>query len=101
MKNKVEILIAQIEQMNEMFYQQKNSEGYTKLDQVLALLIQIIEEIYQYHFEDYSATHDKIEINNIFIKAMKAIEVKDTVLIADIFQHELIAKLIKIKDYIQ
>ncbi len=99
MKNNLEVLITQIEQMNELFYQQKNTEGYATLDLVLAFLMQILGEIYQYQFEDNSVEHDKIELNNILAEAMKAIERKDTVLVADIFQHELIGRLENIKEY--
>lgn len=89
MKDKLDNLIKRIERMSELFYQQKNVEGFEYLDQVLVELMQSMNELYNIKFEDNSMECDKIEINDILTRIMKAMEVKDTVLIADIFFHEL------------
>lgn len=98
MKDKLDNLIKKIQQMSELFYQQKNVEGFEYLDQVLEELIQSMNELYNYKFEDNSMECDKIEINDILIRIMKAMEIKDTVLIADIFFHELSVILKRMRD---
>ena len=98
MKSNLQAIIQHIEHMNKLFYQQYTSEAFTELDQVLTLLMQVMEELFTYQFENDSLERDKIELNNILIKAMNAIEKKDAIMIADIFQHELLKLLLKMKE---
>lgn len=75
----------EIQEVAELFYQQRNTEGYQRLNQLLQDL------------SSYIVTITEEEKQTEFLEALKealdAMEQKDTTLLADILQYELIEKL--------
>ena len=73
-----------IAQTSRLLYQNKVEEGYAKMNEVFAYIISYMNE----------QSSDKIMvINQILTQALKAMEEKDAVLLADILRHELIPEL--------
>ena len=92
-------IIEKIDQMAECFYKQKNSEGFASLNQILALLGFVSESLTQY--QNQSMDEYRLEFNQVLLRGMDSIEKKDTILIADIFYHEMAGLLHDIRNAIQ
>lgn len=89
LKNMLNESIQSIERTTDIFYQQKNKQGYKELENTLALLTQTMNEIFTYKLEGHEVGIDENQLIQVLTEAMKAIEVKDTVLLSDILQYEL------------
>jgi hypothetical protein len=86
--SKIDEAIQLIDTNTELFYQNKTDEGYKHLDYTLVRVSEAIEEVIKY--QDKSGQDIKGEkIVGILTEAMKALEKKDTSLLADILQYEL------------
>lgn len=89
LKNVLEQAIQSIEQTVELFYQQKNEEGFKQLDYTLTMLIKVMNDIFAYQSAGHSIGIDENQLVQVLAEAMKAMEVKDTVLLSDILQYDL------------
>lgn len=85
----LEEALQSIEQTTDLFYQQKNDEGYQKLDNTLNILTKAVNKIFENKIAGYNLEIEENQIIQVLTEAMKAIEVKDTVLFSDILQFEL------------
>lgn len=85
--NKIMFLeaISEIEENTLLFYQQKNKEGFTKLDGTLAKLIETISTIQGSNLNNI----DEKKLNEILSNAMNAIAAEDTILLSDILYFDL------------
>lgn len=91
----IEELLQTIDETTDLFYQQKNREGYLKLDSTLAQLMNVIETITH---QSNGCNVDMNQINQMLSAAMNALEERDTVLFSDIMQYEfkdLLTKIMK------
>lgn len=87
-KSKIDDAIQIIEINTDLFYQNKIDEGYKYLDNTLVKISEAIEEVIKY--QDSSGQDIQGErIVGILTEAMKALEMKDALLLADILQYEL------------
>lgn len=85
---KIDDAIQLIDINTDLFYQNKLDEGYKLLDITLIKISDAIEEVIKY--QDNSGQDIQGEkIVGILTEAMKALEKKDTSLLADILQYEL------------
>ncbi|MDD5948270.1 MAG: hypothetical protein PUC39_00825 [Lachnospiraceae bacterium] len=75
----------EIQDVAELFYQQKNTEGYQRLNQLLQDLSAYVGTI--------TEEEQQMEFLEALKEALDAMEQKDTTLLADILQYELIEKL--------
>ena len=75
----------EIQDVAELFYQQKNTEGYQRLNQLLQDLSAYVGII--------TEEEQPMEFLEALKEALDAMEQKDTTLLADILQYELIEKL--------
>lgn len=80
-----ELLKEELEQVTEMFYQQKSKEGYEKLQVLLADI-----SLYVSGVQDEEQQQELLET---LTEALDAMEQKDTTLLADILKYELLEKL--------
>lgn len=92
--------IIDIEEVTECFYKQKNKEGYARLDGVLESISSAVDKIFEYKLENNSIEIDETRLISTLTDAMKAIEEKDTILLADIFQYEILEQFQKISNQI-
>ncbi|NMA73287.1 MAG: hypothetical protein GX963_03820 [Bacteroidales bacterium] len=77
--------IHEIDNNTKLFYQQKDKEGYTNLENTLALLIQTTNVILENNLDNI----DGQVLNTILINAMDAIKIGDTILLSDILYFDL------------
>ncbi|MDI9508282.1 MAG: hypothetical protein QM217_00430 [Bacillota bacterium] len=86
--SKIDEAIGLIDINADLFYQNKIDEGYRQLDNTLVKISEAIEEVIKY--QDQSGQDIQGEkVVGILTEAMKALEMKDTSLLADILQYEL------------
>ena len=92
-KEKIEQSINEINEVVEMFYQQKTQEAYTKLDPVLGNLLAAIDAAVAYQQEHSEIEIDVNGLTEALKEALSAIEEKDAILMADVLKYEVIEKL--------
>lgn len=76
-----------IESNTELFYQQKQNEGYQMLNTTLVMLMQAINAIKELQSDGDSSNID--ELNYVLSFAVNALESKDTILLSDILYFDL------------
>lgn len=87
-RSKIDETIRIIDDNTDLFYQNKIDEGYKYLDKTLIKISDIIEEVIEYQKQSGEDIHGE-KIVGILTEAMKALEKKDALLLADILQYEL------------
>jgi hypothetical protein len=85
-------ILEEIAQVTDMLYQQKLNEGYEKLNGTLTNLINVTEKIFEYK-QHNSITFDENKFIGGLSQAMNAMELKDSVLLADILLFEIAKQL--------
>jgi len=89
MKNSIQEAMKVIEETTTLFYQQKNKEGFLRLDSTLNSLMQAVNEIVNYQVDKKVQIIDEQILNVVLTEAMKAIEQKDTILLSDLLIFEV------------
>ena len=97
LKDWITSVVIILEETATLFYQQKRQEAYAKLLQGIDELTIIIGKLDEIPAND-SLNIDKDKLLNTLMEAMHALEDRDTVLIADILQYDLINRLKEICD---
>lgn len=90
-KKEIQEVNKKIDELVELFYQQKNEEAYGKLNIALADFIYIIEMIQKQG--DEKAQENAGDLNDALKQALEAMEQKDNILLADILKYEVMEKL--------
>jgi KaiC/GvpD/RAD55 family RecA-like ATPase len=93
LKEQVSNNIAQINEVVEMFYQQKTQEAYVQLDKVLGDFSIVVDSLYAYQQENSEAGVDVTVLLDALKEALSAVQEKDAILVADVLKYELIEKL--------
>lgn len=83
-------ICEEIKETTELFYQQKEHNGYQKLNATLLSVSNGIECLFATLNQDNPPEFDQNEILSILNNAMNAMQEKDTVLLADILQYDLL-----------
>lgn len=81
-------LLEEIGEVSDCLYQQKINEGYKKLDSLIGHIMAVIDKLFAYK-EKHSLVIDENKLVNSLEISMKAMEEKDSVLLADILSLEL------------
>jgi hypothetical protein len=84
---KMEETISMIDKTTDLFYKNKITEGYSALEATLISINTITELVYGQTEVDFRSKIEKL--NDILKEAMIALESRDMILFADIFQYEL------------
>lgn len=92
-REQIERSIHEINEVVEMFYQQKTQEAYAQLDPVLGNLLAAIDVTVAYQQEHSELEIDVNGLTEALKEALAAIEEKDAILMADILKYEVIEKL--------
>ena len=87
-KGKIDDAIQVIDFNSDLFYQNKRDEGYKHLDNTLVKISDAIEEVIRYQ-NDSGQDIQGEKVVGILTEAMKALEMKDALLLADILQYDL------------
>lgn len=92
LKTKITEIMQQIDSVTELFYQQKEQEGYSALNELLPNLVAGVDAIYQYKQQHDEIPFDEQELQTALVDAMNALEEKDTVLLADVLKYDIYEK---------
>lgn len=92
LKTQMEQIMQQIDHVTELFYQQKEQEGYSALNDLLSNLATSIDVLYQYKQQHEEIAFDEQEFQAALVDAMNALEEKDTVLLADVLKYDIYEK---------
>lgn len=98
MKNLLNISVKLANETTELMYQQKNELGLSKLNELIDILSQIINYLIQEKAKGTIIVIDESELLNIITNALKALEVKDMILLSDILKYDLINILAQISE---
>lgn len=90
--------ILSINEVATYFYQQKESKGYSKLNETINIIEDSINRIVNLNIENNNIDIDLPSIIDILNRAMETIEAKDSILLADILQYEMVEEFQKIID---
>lgn len=77
----------------ELFYQQKDKEGYIKMQDTIAGIMQVVDVLHEYKCVHEEFSLDETRIAGALTEAMNAMEAGDTVLLADILEYDFIEYL--------
>ena len=86
-QNAIESAIGVIDEMTELFYQQKRNDALAKMNEVLDHILEVNEVIATV---ENITDEDKQHIVTVLGEAVKAMESKDYVLLADILKYDMI-----------
>lgn len=92
-KECVERTIRIIQQTTELFYRQKQTEGFQKMQDTVAAITQMVDTLHQYKEEHENFAYDEMAVVKALTEAMDAMEAGDTVLLADILEYDFVEYL--------
>lgn len=82
-----------IRETTELFYQQRVKEGYNKMQDTIAGIMQVVDVLHEYKSVHEEFSLDETRIAGSLTEAMNAMEAGDTVLLADILEYDFIEYL--------
>ncbi len=96
LKNEIQTIIEETKEVADLFYQQKDSEGYGKLGSVIDMISKSIENLFVAKVTTGTPDFDQSRLLETLGEAMKAMAEMDSVLLGDILQYDLIEQFEKI-----
>lgn len=82
-----------IQQTTELFYQQKERDGFQQMNQTVAAITEMVDVLHQYKEGNASFAYDEAQVLKSLTEAMEAMEAGDTVLLADILEYDFVEYL--------
>lgn len=92
-KKHIKINVQGIDNVTDMFYQQKEKEAYLLLDDVLKDMMSLVEELLICQKSEKNQTYDIEGLTVVLKEALSALERRDSILVADILKYEIKKKL--------
>jgi hypothetical protein len=93
LKDQIKENMTEMDNVVEMFYQQKSQEAYLQLDIVLGNFSSVIDNLYTYQQEHPELKLDIVSIIEALKEALSALEEKDAILVADVLKYELLERM--------
>lgn len=93
--------IKDIEEVVDLFYQQKLQEALNKFESVLGGMMTAIDTLFTYKSENSGFALDETKLTNTLKDAMGALENGDMVLLADILQYDYLEYMQELSDNMQ
>lgn len=97
-KEQIKVVIQKISDVSELLYQQKIMEAMEQLNILLGDIASVLDDLCQYSMEHETFAFDQNRIMESLQEAMQMMEIKDYVMLADIFQYDLAGYLQEIID---
>jgi hypothetical protein len=91
----IRLVIREIVDVTDELYQEKLNQGYNKLNNTLSNIINLADELFALSKENKIEFNEQRFLGNL-TNAMKAMEEKDTVLLADILVYDISRQLLEI-----
>lgn len=82
-----------LQKTTELFYTQKEAEGYQAFGSLLVPLSNLLDALFALRASSGKPEFDEKEIARLLTEAVKAVEEKDGVLLADILQYDFLDQL--------
>lgn len=98
LKEAIKQLSEAISKTTELFYTQREGEGYVAFGELLDPLMTIMNQLFTAQTQTGKPEFDQQEILRLLQEAMKAMENRDGVLLADILQYDFLDQLEQIAD---
>ncbi len=80
--------VKEIEEVVELFYQQKLQEALNKFETAIGGMMTAIDMLFTFRAEHEDFVFDEVKITNTLKEAMEALQNGDMVLLADILQYD-------------
>ncbi len=87
-KEIVEKSVKEVEEVVELFYQQKLQEALDKFETTISGMMAAIDTLFTFRAEHEGFVFDEVKITNTLKEAMEALQNMDMVLLADILQYD-------------
>lgn len=100
-KELVQKSVNEVEEVIDLFYQQKLQEALNKFETVLSGIMTSIDILFAYKAENEEFVLDEGKLTNILKDAMGALEDGDMVLLADILQYDYLEYMQELLDNMQ
>ena len=97
-KKQVIKMTDDLQEVLDLFYQQNDHEAFAKFEGILEEIAKTIDNLAEYKKKHLEFEMDEKKIYNIFDEAMQALQVKDNVLMSDIFQYDFIEYINELLD---
>lgn len=97
-KDIVQKLVNEVEEVIELFYQQKLQEALNKFYSIIGRMMNAIDTLFMYKAENKEFILDEAKIINTLKEAMAALEDRDMVLLADILQYDYLEYINELLD---
>ena len=97
LREQIESIISEIEEVSDYLYQQEATKGYKILNSTLEKIMGIADRLFAMTKEN-TIDFDMQRLFGALTSAMQAMEVKDSVLLADILVYEVAGQLQEITD---
>ncbi|QHQ60676.1 hypothetical protein Ana3638_07740 [Anaerocolumna sedimenticola] len=91
-KNQINEILKEMNEITELLYQQKSKEGYVLLNGTLGKIMILMDTISKIKTEK-EHLFDIERLNNNLKAALDAMEIKDNVMLADILNYEIAEQL--------
>ncbi|SET23332.1 hypothetical protein [[Clostridium] polysaccharolyticum] len=91
-------LLNEIDEMTELFYQNKVQEGFLALNVFIEKLEKLLAEISSYQIESNRKVVDEEKLLSSVKEAFKAMQEQDSVLLADLFSYDIKEQLEQVLD---
>lgn len=85
--------VQAVRETTELFYQEKVQEGYAKMQDTIASIMQVVDVLHEYKSTHEEFPLDETRIAGSLTDAVNAMEAGDTVLLADILEYDFIEYL--------
>ena len=85
--------VQMVRETTELFYQQKAAEGYAKMQETIAGIMQVADALHEYKCAHEEFPLEEARIAGSLTDAVNAMEAGDTVLLADILEYDFIEYL--------
>ncbi len=93
LKQAIEMLSESIQKTTELFYTQREAEGYQAFGILLEPMATLIDRLFREQAASGKPEFEQAEIARLLNEAMNAMEARDSVLLADILQYDFLDQL--------
>lgn len=97
LKEEIQALSMKISAVTDFFYQQKEAEAYQGMELILLSVESVTGQLFQYKQKHPEAPFDQSQLILVLTEAMRAMEARDNVLLADTLEYELKELLLEIE----
>lgn len=98
LKKMLDDLMNEIKEVTEHFYQQKEHKAYVQLSHTMQSITTVIETLFSGVGKENAPVFSIENLTKVLSEAMNALEVRDSVLLADILQYDLMEQLEEIRE---